>query len=453
MAALTGSFKKVTHIMKILTALTGILIVVFMHVAIVAGQGSEKPNFVIIMADDLGYGDLSCYWKDSPAPTPRLDQMASEGLRFTDFHSSGNVCSPTRAGLLTGRYQQRVGIPGVINADPKHPAHQLGLNRDEVTFAEVLENEGYSTAIFGKWHLGYAKQFNPVHHGFEKFRGYVSGNIDYQSHYDRMESYDWWEGTEHVIEEGYVTHLVTQHAVEFIKQSKDRPFCVYVAHEAVHAPWQGPGDPAVRGPQKQTGGGRSKKEALPEMLTALDQGVGEILDTIKAAQIEQRTFVFFFSDNGPAGGSAGPLRGRKGSNWEGGHRVPAIAWWPGKIPAGKTTDQMGITLDVMPTIVALAGANLPSGLELDGIDLTDFLTQKKPCFDRKLFWNSVAMRDGKWKLMTRGKGLNKSTVGLYDLSTDVSEQNNVAADFPDRVKQMKAELAAWKNDVTPEPNQ
>lgn len=167
----------------------------------------DKPNIIIVLADDMGYGDSSAYggWIHTPA----MELMAREGLKFTDFHASGVVCSPTRAGLLTGRYQQRAGVPNVINADPKHADHYLGLQPTELTFPKLLEEAGYTSAIFGKWHLGYDKKFNPMHHGFDRFRGYVSGNIDYISHYDRMEVYDWWEGLEHVEEEGYTTHLIT----------------------------------------------------------------------------------------------------------------------------------------------------------------------------------------------------------------------------------------------------
>ncbi len=425
-----------------------ILVQIFFWPLALKGQTVDKPNFVIIMADDLGYGDLSCYWDNSPAKTPNLDEMAKRGIKFSDFHSSGNVCSPTRAGLLTGRYQQRAGIPGVINADPAVPAHHTGLRDQEHTFAELLGNAGYATAIIGKWHLGYKKQFNPVRHGFEKFRGYVSGNIDYISHYDRMETYDWWDNQELIKEQGYVTHLVTQHSVDFIRKNKEKPFCLYVAHEAVHAPWQGPNDPPQRGPEKQPGKQRAKDAALKDMLVELDKGVGEILSAIKEAGIEERTFVLFFSDNGPAGGSAGPLRGRKGSNWEGGHRVPAIAVWPGKIPAGSKSDQLAISLDVMPTILSMANVKTPTGHKLDGVDLTKTLTGEKPSYVRKLYWNSRAMRDGHWKLMLGGRGGGRSTASLYDLSKDIGEQKNVADDFPERVAQMKQQISDWERDVS-----
>ena len=424
-------------------AMSSVLLLLGLHL-----HAFAKPNLIVIMADDMGYGDAGCY--GGSIATPNLDRMAAEGMRFTDFHSSGNVCSPTRAGLLTGRYQQRAGIPGVINADPKVGAHHHGLYPEkEITFAELLSSAGYTTAIFGKWHLGYAKKFNPMHHGFDQFRGFVSGNIDYHSHYDRMEKHDWWDGLALIKEEGYSTHLITKHAVDFIKENKDQPFCLYVAHEAVHSPWQGPGDPPQRGPDKgstQRDEG-TKERAFAEMLIEMDKGVGEILNTLKALELSGKTFVFFLSDNGPAGGSAGPLRGRKGSNWEGGHRVPGIAWWPGRIRAGATSDQLAISLDLMPTMLAMAGISAPEGHVFDGVDLTPVLTGGKTFPDRKLFWNGQAMRDGAWKVIRSGKGTEKGSVGLYNVAQDIGEQNNLAQQYPERVTSMLRAIEAWKADV------
>lgn len=415
---------------------------------------AAKPNFIIIMADDMGYGDASCYGGD--IQTPHLDRMAREGMKFTDFHSSGNVCSPTRAGLLTGRYQHRAGIPGVIFADPKMAAYYHGLNPDvEVTFSKLLKETGYSTAICGKWHLGYTKNFNPVHHKFDRFNGFVSGNIDFHSHYDRMEVFDWWENLELKKEKGYSTHLITKHALDFIEKSKDTPFCLYVAHEAVHSPWQGPNDPPQRGPNKKPGiKFADRGRAFAEMLVEMDRGVGQILDKLVELKLEKNTFVFFLSDNGPAGGSAGPLRGRKGSNWEGGHRVPALAWWPGTIPAGKTTDQLAISLDLMPTMLSMANMKGPDGHAFDGIDLTQLLKEEKVLAERSLFWygtnpnSMMAMRHGDWKLMLGVEGKEKGFIGLYNLAEDLGEKNNLANQHAARVADMKKALEAWHKEVS-----
>ncbi len=432
--------------MNYLIELTLIAILFISPATFAAAAATDRPNIIYIMADDLGYGDLSCFGNQQ-VETPHLDRLAAEGLRLTDFHSSGNVCSPTRAGLLTGRYQRCAGIPGVINADPKVAAHHHGLQTSEMTFAELMREAGYATAIFGKWHLGYTRNFNPLHHGFDRFRGFVSGNIDYVSHFDRMEQYDWWDGLELVVEPGYSTHLITKHSINFIQSNRDRPFCLYVAHEAVHAPWQGPNDVPQRGPEKASRVPRPDQErAFREMLVELDRSVGEIVGAVKTAGLAERTLIFFCSDNGPAGGSAGPLRGRKGSNWEGGHRVPAIAWWPGRIPAGTECHELTITLDIMPTMLALADAAVPEGHVLDGMNLLPILTEGKSVGDRKLFWNGKAMRDGRWKLILEGRG--GESVGLYDLAKDLGETDNLAATHPDRVERMRQQIKDWLEDVT-----
>lgn len=411
----------------------------------VAGESAEHPNFVVIMADDLGYGDISCYggWIE----TPHLDALAASGARFTDFHSSGNVCSPTRAGLMTGRYQQRAGIPGVIYADQTRAVHYHGLQTSEVTFAEVLRDAGYSTAIFGKWHLGYETKYNPIHHGFDEFRGYVSGNVDFFSHVDQVGVYDWWHQDKHVQEEGYTTHLITQHAVRFIEHNKERPFCLYLPHEAPHYPYQGPGDKAERavgGKFKTQGARRDIKSAYREMVEEMDKGVGEVVAALEQAGVAERTLILFFSDNGAnRHGSNAPLRGAKGSNWEGGHRVPAIAAWPGKIAAGRVVEDLAISLDVMPTMLAAAGVAVER--KLDGVSLLSNLVDGEPLGDRRLFWNGRAMRDGPWKLVLNGKGGDKR--GLYHLGRDIGEQNNLAEHDRDRVEKMTAAIEAWQRDV------
>lgn len=412
-----------------------------------ADESARPPNFVIILADDMGYGDAGCYG-GTALKTPHLDRLAERGMRFTDFHSSGNVCSPTRAGLLTGRYQYRSGVDGVVNADPSNPAHHAGLQMEEFTFAEALKAKGYQVGLMGKWHVGYDPKYNPVHQGFDVFRGFVSGNIDFHSHYDRMGTFDWWHDLEKVKEKGYSTHLITKHALTFIEEHKDGPFCVYVAHEAVHSPWQGPEDPPVRGPDAEKGKGRTAAEALPAMMTAMDEGVGQIVAKLKELKLEDDTLVFFFSDNGPAGGSAGPLRGRKGSNWEGGHRVPGIAWWPGRIEAGAVTDQLAISLDLMPTLLELSGASADPARPLDGVSLVPLLMRGESLGERQLFWNHKAMRDGNWKLILGGK--KGESLGLYDLSKDIGEKDNLAEKQPERVETMKAALKAWSDEVTSE---
>ena len=271
-----------------------------------------RPNIVVIMADDLGYGDLSSY--DGWIETPALDALAAEGLRLTDFHSSGAVCSPTRAGLLTGRYQQRAGIPNVIYANPDWNRHH-GLQPRETTIAERMQAEGYATGIVGKWHLGYRVETNPLRHGFDVFRGYVSGNVDYFSHVDGFGNHDWWDGETNREEPGYVTHLINEHAVAFIEEqaATDAPFFLYVAHEAPHFPYQGPDDAAFRVVGERIPETREPEQvrrAYREMVEEMDTGIGAILDTLRRLGLAERTFVFFLSDNGatPAGSNGAAAR-------------------------------------------------------------------------------------------------------------------------------------------------
>ena len=428
--------------------LAGVLLTILLVPTSVGGAEPTPPNFIIIMADDMGYGDASCYGNRAYA-MPALDRLAREGMRFTDFHSSGTVCSPTRAGLLTGRYQQRAGIPGVVYAGFNQNRHH-GLFPSEVTFPERLKLKGYTCGVFGKWHLGYQKRYNPVHHGFDRFRGYVSGNIDYISHFDRMEVEDWWQGLELVPEEGYSTHLISKHAVRFIEENKNRPFCVYVAHEAPHSPYQGPNDPPVRGPNKQKPVPKSDiPRAYREMMQEMDRGIGNVAAAIDRLGLGERTLIFFLSDNGGTpNGSNGPLRGFKGQVWEGGHRVPAIARWTGRIPAGSVCDQTAISLDLMPTMLELAGADVPSSHHLDGTSLAPVLLNQKSLGPRKLYWDyngRRAMRDGPWKLVVGEKGANSAA--LFHLGNDLGEKNDLATAQSQRVDSMLADLEAWYADV------
>jgi len=413
-------------------------------------HAGNRPNIVIILADDMGYGDTSA--NGGWIATPHLDRLAAEGVRFTDFHSSGNVCSPTRAGLMTGRYQQRAGLPGVVMAAPSNPAYFSGLQAVEATLPELLKTVGYTTALFGKWHLGYFPRYNPLQHGFDEFRGYLSGNVDYHTHLDNQGRPDWWNGLKLEPEAGYVTHLITRHADEFLRRRHTAPFFLYLAHEAVHDPFQGPNDPPLR--DGTAGKGKSStrpvKEIYRDMMTELDRSIGTLVATLRETGLAENTLVFFFSDNGATkNGSNGSLRGFKSSDWEGGHRVPAIASWPGRIKPG-VTDQLAISLDLMPTALALAGLSAAPERKLDGVSLVPLLLTQRPLGARQLFWNGAAMRDGQWKLME-----SKNETQLFDLAGDLAEQHDVAAQHPERVTAMRDALARWRADValgaTPQP--
>lgn len=450
------------------------------HADALAAVEPSRPNLIVVMVDDMGYAGVSCFGNPY-FKTPEIDRLASEGMRLTDFHSSGTVCSPTRAGLLTGRYQQRAGIEAVIHPQSDHPEHRKGLRSSETTFGEVLQQAGYVTGLTGKWHQGYTEvssEFHPQNHGFHEFTGYHSGNIDFISHIGDHYRHDWWHGRRETEEEGYSTHLINRYAIDFVRRhaASDQPFCLYIAHEAIHNPVQVPGDP-VRRTVDQWDRWRwqdvTHEERIAKyrgMTLPVDEGIGQLRRTLIECGISENTLVLFFSDNGPSADfpSGDPsLRGRKGSVYEGGHKVPAIAWWPGRIPAGTTADDPIISLDVMPTLLALAGADQPNA-DLDGIDLSALLLDQQPLPARPLFWASLsnrgarseAMREGEWKLVVnhpqaRPGTFDNERIELYHLARDPSEQMNVADRHPDRAAHMLKQLKDWyastQKTATPQP--
>lgn len=430
-----------------------------------AADGDDRPNFIVIMVDDLGYAGFSSFGNPY-FKTPHIDRLAAEGMRLTDFHSSGTVCSPTRAGLLTGRYQQRSGIEAVIHPDSQHAEHRKGLQKVEVTFAELLRDAGYATGLVGKWHQGYphnSAEYHPQNHGFDEFIGYHSGNIDYVSHVGDHMAHDWWHGRRETREDGYTTHLINKYAAEFIEQHRDGPFCLYVAHETIHNPAQAPGDGVHRTTEHwERWRPRDEAERVDKyrgMMMPLDEGIGQLRDLLARLDLDRRTLVLLFSDNGPSRDfpSGSPeLRGGKGSVYEGGYRVPCIAWWPGRIEAGSTSDVPAMTIDVMPTLLSLAGIEAPSQRPLDGVDLTPVLLRQEALPERPLYWASMgnngarseAMRDGPWKLVVNHPGAAPGTfdneqVELYRLDTDPGEQRDLAAAEPRQAVRMLARLKRW----------
>lgn len=405
-------------------------------------RSERRPNIIVIMADDLGYADTSVY--DGWVETPQLERLAREGMRFTDFHTNSSVCSPTRAAFLTGRYQQRVGIVDVVATHLDTP----GLDPSQRTLSRVLKEVGYHTGLQGKWHLGREARFNPVHHGFDEFRGYLSGYIDYHDHRQ-----NWLNGLEVEDQEGYVTHLITANAVRFIEAHQEAPFFLLVSHEAVHLPYQTPEDTLENRKPIPEGERWNRERIRPKykvMLEEMDRGVGEILDALERCQLEQDTLVFFFSDNGATGsGSNKPWRGGKFSHYEGGHRVPAIAWWPGKVPAGVDSTATVMAMDLFPTVVELLDIPLPQEKPLDGVSLTKVLQEEAPLPERELYFGyepklGTAMRDGKWKMIAK-----EDRVQLYDLSIDPGERNNVVEAHAERAGRMRASIEAWKKEVVP----
>jgi len=421
-------------------------------------QSVSPPNFVFIMADDLGYGDLACYGH-MRNKTPHIDRLAKEGLKFTDFHANGPMCSPTRAALLTGKYQNRFGrhFESALSARQPH----IGLPTNALTIPQILKKVGYATGMYGKWHLGYRPPHVPTHFGFDDFRGLLTGDGDHISHVSRSGSEDWYHNETIEMEEGYSSELITRHSIDFMRNHRDRPFFLYVAHLVIHFPWQAPGEK----PHRMVGKDYWSMEKLgphPEgqvgpvveaMIEALDASVGQIMAAIRELQLDENTFVFFTSDNGGYRDYAGkfqgelssnaPYRGQKTEVWEGGHREPAIAWWPGRIKPGTTTGETAMTMDMLPTYAELAGVTIPD--DVDGTTLTPLLFESKPLPKRDLFWRAgsdYAVRRGPWKLVGQDR-----KVQLFNLDDDIGEHQDVSAQHSALVRDLLASLRAWEEDV------
>ena len=439
------------------------------------------PNIILILADDLGYGDLGGYY-GGQAKTPHLSRLAQEGMLFTDFHSNGPTSSPTRVALLTGRYQQRSGIERYLLTRWESPGQGrikgIGSdeNKDEVTMAEYLRKAGYVTGIFGKWHLGNHLSSNPVFHGFDEFRGLTGGCGDYFSKLDRFGYPDWWHNEKLAFQEGYTTNVITENSVRFIKENRNNPFFLYISHLAIHFPWQTPEDDDLEtrregeeftsnypGPQSKLGPHPPGKipETLIEMIEHLDQSVGLIIETLREQGLDKNTLVFFTSDNGgylnypvsgdiwPEVGSNGPLRGQKTQVYEGGHRVPAIAWWPGRIPALSVTGETVMTFDLLPTFMDLSGIKIPSQgpNAIDGVSILPLLLDGESLEPRTLFWRAgdqKAVRSGYWKLVISEKN---SPAELYNLADDIGESFDLSDQYPEMVRKLKKELQTWEKDV------
>jgi arylsulfatase A-like enzyme len=407
----------------------------------------NKPNIVIIFTDDMGYGDLGCFGHPT-IRTPNLDRMADEGMRFTQFYSASGLCSPSRAALLTGRYPPRAGVPDVFwpEADTRHEPG--GLPAGEITIAEALKSRGYATALIGKWHLGDRPQYAPARQGFDYFYG-----LPYSNDMDRAEyghpPVPLLRGEtviESPVEQSTLTRRMTGEALAFIEEHREGPFFLYLAHIFPHKPLHA--SPAFRG--------RSLAGIYGDAVEEIDWSTGEILGKLRELGLDRRTLVFFTSDNGPRvgqpyedpsgrphedprsmGGSPGPLRGGKNTTWEGGMRMPAIAWWPGTIPSGRVCMSLASTLDLFPTSVSLAGGEPPADRIIDGIDLSPLLRGESDQGRETMFYYKSttleAMRRGPWKLR-----MVSNPPALYNVEVDPSEKFNYAAQYPEIVDQLWA---------------
>ncbi len=426
-----------------------------------APSNRKKPNFVIIFTDDQGFGDLECLGGDH-VRTPRINKMAAEGMKLTSFYVAAPVCTPSRAALMTGSYPKRVDMavgstfPVLLAGDKK------GLNPDEITIAEVLRDAGYKTGMFGKWHLGDQPEFLPTKQGFDEYFGIPYSHDIHPRHpnnrthrFPPLPLVDGETVVEMEPDADFLTKRFTEHAVEFIEKNKDHPFFLYVPHSIPHRPlhvsppFRKDVDPEILDQLKKEGDSidyKTRDKLFRQAIAEIDWSVGQILDTLKAQGIDDNTLVIFTSDNGPAIGSAGPFRGRKGSTFEGGMREPTVIRWTGHIPAGKTNDKLMTAMDLLPTFANLAGAEIPSDRVIDGKDIWPALTGDAPTPHRAFFYhrqnNLEAVRSGNWKLHLR----KEKPTQLYDLQADPGESTDVIKDNPAVVKK----LAGYASDFTKE---
>lgn len=415
--------------------------------ALLSAAGSARPpNVVVIFIDDMGYGDIGPFGATKQR-TPHLDRMAKEGMKLTSFYAAP-VCSVSRAQMMTGCYGARVSVPGVY-----FPGQSVGLNPSEVTVAERLKEKGYTTQMVGKWHLGDQPEFLPTRQGFDHYLGIPYSNDMLKKSADTKIPVVPLLRDEKIVElmdgdaQTRLVEIYTKEAVDFIGRNKEKPFYLYFAHNAVHTPIH----PGV------AFAGKSQNGRFGDWVEEVDWSVGQVLDALRSQGLDKDTLVVFTSDNGPwlikgtDGGSAGPLRGGKGSTWEGGMREPTIAWWPGHVPAGSVNDAVAGTIDLLPTFVSLAGGTVPASPVIDGRDITPILLgqSKESAREAHYYFSGYdlqAVRQGRWKLALvpqpdgMGKQAAKVPAGLrlYDLDAEIGEQTDVAAQYPEVVAKLKA---------------
>lgn len=415
-------------------------------------DSDERPNVVLIMTDDIGYGDIGSYGAPD-VETPNLDALAIAGVRFTDFYANGPLCTPTRVGLVTGRYQQRVAMERSLGGSADA---EVGLPVMGRSLPQLLKMNGYATGLVGKWHLGWRDEFSPKAHGFDYFFGFKSGYIDYYTHTNGEGQPDLFENERMVEVPGYMTDLITERSVTFIEQNSQRPFFLSVQYNAGHWPYQPPDMPSMardnarhlQPHDDQTG----TREDYVAMLERADEGIGDILEALADAGLVENTLVIFTNDNGGEWLSRNaPLFHRKGTLWEGGIRVPAIFRWPGRIPAGRVSGQVGITMDLTATILAGTNTPVPAEARLEGMNLLPILEGQAPEVERELFWRTAgdrlqrAVRSGDWKLLIDG-----NATLLFNLDTDIGERFDMANQRQDIVQRLRLRFNQWAADVDAE---
>ncbi len=424
-----------------------------------AAAAAERPNIVVLVADDLGWGDVG--YHGANIRTPNLDRLADQGVRLERFYAC-SICTPTRAGLLTGRYPIRFGLMRAVIP----PWRNAGLPADEATLPERLADAGYEhRGCFGKWHLGHRKmKYHPLRQGFTRFEGHYNGAIDYFTH-KREGEVDWHVGYEPSDRSGYTTDLIADAAVRFIRDHAggESPFFCYVPFNAPHAPLQAPED-AIAAYEELKWNGKpapERRRTYAAMVTLMDRGVGRILEALDETGVREQTLVWFFSDNGGTGrfGDNGPLRGTKQDVFEGGVRTPSVVRWPGGLPSGRIVESPIAYIDLLPTLLRVAGVEDPGGKPLDGLDVLDVLRGEGDTFGRELYhyWGQrgpdrerIALMDWPWKLVVLGPSVADPSAKkdrrklLFRLDRDRGEEESLTKKHPDRVDRMYERLAEFR---------
>ena len=415
------------------------------------------PDFVFILADDLGYADLGCYaGRGYPSCSPNLDRLAKEGLRFTQGYANSPVCSPTRIALMTGRWQHRLrgGADEPIRSKEARGNAALGLPPSHPTLPSLLRDAGYATTLIGKWHLGFPPHFGPLKSGYQEFFGALSGAIDYFTHKDSYGAHDLFESETEVHRKGYLTDLITDRAVEFVGRGSKEPFLLSVHYTAPHWPWETRADAAAA---KRIGklyhfDGGSLATYLT-MIRQMDEGIGRILSALKSTKTEKNTIVVFTSDNGGERFSdTWPLVGKKMDLLEGGIRVPTIVRWPAQVKAGGVTAQQAITMDWVATFLDIAGVGADKRYPLDGISLLKTLQKPDRVVKRDLYWKTLyrtqkALRSGDWKYLSV-----EGDEFLFNLARDERERANYGKREPARLEAMRARYLAWESALPTHPD-
>lgn len=415
-------------------------------------EAARRPNIVLVFADDMGFADLG-YQGSTDCETPHLDRIRGEGVSFDNGYVSHPFCSPSRAGLLTGRYQHRFGHENNMLFDLQDP--ETGLPLEERTMADLLGESGYKTGLVGKWHLGAHPRYHPFERGFDHMYGFVGGGHDYfdpgapgrtEQHFIPIE-----RNGEVVAETEYLTTALGREAAEFVRQNGDEPFFLYLSFNAPHTPLQAPLEMIERFADIPDEGRRT----YAAMVWAMDEAIGQLDQALDETGVKDDTLFIFLNDNGgPRGNrsSNAPLRGTKRTLYEGGVRVPFVMRWPGKIEAGSTYSQPVSALDILPTALAAAGAEPPTDRPLDGVDLLPFLSGDVEAGPhQRLYWRcfdgvEAAVREGKWKWVRHGRDVSPE---LFDLSVDIGEQNDVSADHPEVAAKLQAAWRAWSDEMVP----